>query len=152
MPPKSASKRDQVLWFLCAKCKANITTKDKEEHDALCPLDTTEHSSKCTFIRNARLYSNQINAKPATDDIRDLTVKQLSSLIFLSESVMNLCGFILGEQVMVQSSHARMVRSVWPLPNSLLTSVLVSEEGIQFFSIFLEIVLIKCLSKESFYL
>lgn len=134
MPPKSASKRDQVLWLLCERCKANITTKDKEEHDALCPLDTAEHASKCTFIRNAKLYSNQINAKPATDDIRDLTVKQLSSLIFLSESVMNLCGYTLGEQVLVQSSHARenerMVRSVWPLPNSLLTSVLVSEEGI----------------------
>lgn len=134
MPPKSATKRDQVLWFLCEKCKANVTTKEKDEHDSLCPLDTDDCLIKCTFIRNGKLYANQLNGKPITDDIRDLNLKQLNSLIFLSESVMNICGFILGEQVLVHSSPtkengARIVRSVWPLPNSLLTSVMVSEEG-----------------------
>lgn len=133
MPPKSASKREQVLWYLCEACKANITTKDREQHESLCPLNNIECLTKCSFVRDHKFHSNQLNIKSTVEDVRDLTAKQLSSLVYLSESVISLCGFILGEQVLVHSPHCNdqtpVVRFVWPIPNSFLTSVLVSADG-----------------------
>lgn len=134
MPPKSASKRDQVLWFLCEKCKANVASKDREQHDELCPLDTEESSSKCVFVRNGIFHSNKLAVKPITDDVRGMDFGQLSGLVFLSESAMTLCGFVLGETVVVRTMNGEpstpIVRNVWPLPNSSLTNVLVAKEGI----------------------
>lgn len=133
MPPKSASKREQVLWYLCEKCKANITSKEREQHDDVCPLDSIDSLTRFSFVRGGVLHSNQLNAKPITEDIRDLTAKQLNGLVFLSESVINLCGFVLGDQVLIHTPQspaiAPIVRSVWPTPNSFLTTVFVSEEG-----------------------
>lgn len=133
MPPKSASKREQILWYLCEQCKANIASKDREQHDALCPLTGVECLTRCSFVRDHKFHSNQLNVKRTADDVRNLTAKQFSSLVFLSESVISLCGFILGQHVLVHSPQydhsAPIVRCVWPLSNSLLTSVLVSEDG-----------------------
>lgn len=134
MPPKSATKREPVLWYLCEKCNANVTTKAKEQHEEICPLDTEESRSKCCFVRDEKFHSNQLGIKGITDDVRELNARQLKSLVFVSESVIGLCGFILGEPVVLRiqtdASATSVVRFIWPLPNSMLTNVQVAEEGI----------------------
>lgn len=133
MARKSSAKKEQILWVLCEKCKANITTKDQDHHDEFCPLENVALFSKCSFVRDNKLYSNQLMVKQTTDDVRDLSSKQLNSLVFLSESVINLCGLVFGDYVMIYSEQmpdrAPVVRTVWPTPSGFTTTVFVSEEG-----------------------
>lgn len=134
MSRKSLTKKEQTTWFQCEKCKANITTKDREQHAEFCPLADATHFTKCSFVRDNKLYSNQLMAKPPTDDyVRDLNQKQLNSLVFLSESAINLCGFIFGDYVVIRSiqqpSRAPVIRTVWPTSSNFSTTVFVSEEG-----------------------
>lgn len=133
MARKSSAKKEQIPWFLCEKCKANITTKDREQHDEYCPLEDAALFSKCSFVRDGKLFSNQLIPKQVTEDVRDLSSKQLNSLVFLSESVINLCGLVFGDYVMLYSvqlpDRAPVVRTVWPTPSGFTTTVFVSEEG-----------------------
>lgn len=133
MARRSSAKKEQNLWFLCEKCKANVTTKDRDQHDEFCPLENPAAFSKCSFVRDGKLYSNQLMVKSATDDIRDISSKQLNSLVFLSESVITLCGLVFGDYVMLYSAQlpdrTPVVRTVWPTPSSFTTTIFVSEEG-----------------------
>lgn len=133
MARRSSAKKEQILWFLCEKCKANITTKERDQHDEYCPLEDAAVFSKCSFVRDNKLFSNQLTVKSVTDDLKDLSSKQLNSLVCLSESVINLCGLVFGDYVMLYSEQvpdrAPVVRTVWPTPSSFTTTVFVSEEG-----------------------
>lgn len=139
MPPKSSSKKEAVLWYLCEQCKVNITSKDRDQHEEHCPIEQQEADEEplkpflCSYIRDQRLFSVSLNAKPVTEELSDLSGAQLKGLVFLSESVINLCGFILGDFVSLSSPQlpeiAPVVRTVWPVPDRFLTTVFVTDEG-----------------------
>lgn len=136
MSRKSLPKKDQVIWYLCAKCNSNIYVKDREQHSEYCPAI---ESTTCTIIRDKQLLSAQLIAQTITDELRGLNAKHLNNLVFLSESVFGLCDFVLGDNVLISSdalpNGVPIVRSVWPTPSSSTIPTLVSvvEEGICLF-------------------
>lgn len=134
MPPKSSAKKELILWYLCEKCKVNITSKDRDKHEDYCPIVT--HPGEpfiCSFVYDNKFYSTTLNPDPPTDClISNLPANQLNGYVFIRESVMNLCGFILGDWVVCTSPqlpHTQVVRSIWPVPDRFLTTVYVTVEG-----------------------
>lgn len=134
MPPKSSSKKEPILWFLCEKCKAYITSKDRDDnHDKHCPL-TKQHDSgriPCAYIFDKIFYAIALNSKPPAEELNDLTEKQLNNFIFLSESLMQLCDLTLNDFVVIHSLDDNkmipIVRTVWPIPNRYLTTIFVTD-------------------------
>ena len=141
MPPKSSShKKDNALqWFHCEKCNVNITSNDRELHENYCPITTYNDLSQPftnSFIYNKKLYSTTFGAKPSQININilndTLNPTQLNGFVFLSESVMNLCGFILGEKVSIcspQITPPAVIKTAWPIPDRFATSVFVTDYG-----------------------
>lgn len=132
MPPKSSSKKEQALWFLCEKCKVTVCSKDIQNHTEVCPI--TETSFSCCFIKDKKLYTNLVESKPLTDDIKSLTQNQLNGMIFVSEKAIKLCELIIGDYVLVQipqkTEFVPVVRKVWPIVDRFQTTVFVSAEGL----------------------
>lgn len=132
MPPKSSAKKEQALWFFCDKCKVYVTSKDIQNHVENCPITETSFSS--CFIKEKKLYTNLFEPKPLTDDIKNLTQKQLNGVIFISEKAIKLCELIIGDFVLIKipqkPDFVPVVRMVWPIVDRFQTTVFVSNEGL----------------------
>lgn len=146
MPPKSLSKKDQITWLLCEKCKIYITSKDRDKHGEDCSLQSdTNVSSKVnySFIQNKQLFSTNLCEKADfTGTVPDELLNDLNNLVFVSESVINLCGWTLRDFVMLESSSQDVipvVRRIWPIIDKNTPSVFVTNEGEIYF------ILIYCL-------
>lgn len=137
MPPKSSAKKEVIQWYFCEKCKVNITSKDRDQHDDHCPITSyknTEEAFSRSFAHNNKFYSITVNPQIPSDClISNLSENQLNGYVFISESVMNLCGFILGDWVICTSPQvqkiAPVVRSIWPVPDRFLTTIYLSPAG-----------------------
>lgn len=138
MPPKLSAKKEQFLWYLCETCKVNITSKDRDQHERHCPIRAYERPQEafdCSFVHNKMLYSNTFCPNPPIKDslVDDLAERQLNGFVFVSESVMNLCGFVLGDWVLCSSPQfpqlKPIVRSIWPISNVHMTTVFVTRDG-----------------------
>lgn len=138
MPPKSASKKDQIAWLLCEKCKVYITSKDRDKHEDDCPQTTINESTKVkySFIQNKQFFSTQLKTGPQailSDELNDLGSKYLNNLVFASESVMNLCDWIISDFVVLQPIESEncipVVRRVWPATDKNTSNIFVADEG-----------------------
>lgn len=166
MPPKLLSKKDQLTWLLCEKCKVYITSKDRDKHGEDCPLPNNNTSVKdafCSvkysFIQNKQLFSTNLCAVTTTttelsgilsDELLNLGPNYLNNVVFASEQVMNLCDWIISDFVVVQSSSADIipvVRRIWPVTDKNTSNVFVTNEGELFFycfHCFLSVCCIQC--------
>lgn len=144
MPPKSATKKDQITWLLCEKCKVYVTSKDRDEHGDDCPLpdfcNETNGSGnvKYSFIQNKKLFLKNLCEKTdltgcvSEELLNDLSSKYLNNLVFASESVMNLCNWIISDFVTLQSTSQNVVpvvRRIWPITDKSASNVFVTDEG-----------------------
>lgn len=134
MPPKSSAKKEQILWYLCEKCKVNITSTDREQHESkYCPIiPDSSRPLTTSFIYQKTLYSTTISTKlPQLSDLNDLPENLLNNFIYVSEGAMNLCGFILGDSVILTSPQCTevVVRTIWPISDRFLTTVYLNENG-----------------------
>lgn len=141
MPPKSSSKKDQFSWLLCEKCKIYITSKDRSKHEEDCPIpnEITEYTPwKYSFVRSKQIHAQQLceatgQTAILTDELlSDLGTKYLSNLVFVSESVMNLCDWIISDFVVLQptcDNHIPVVKRVWPAVDKNTSNVFVTDEG-----------------------
>lgn len=142
MPPKSSnSKKNQNSWFFCAKCETNLISKDRDGHEKICDeiFCGKESQSVCKtdFIRKHMLHTSTIGKRDfSIEELKDVSEKQLNNLIFISEGVMKLCNFIIGQDVSISSEFqttdpapaVKMVRKVWPIPEKFLTTVFFSSQ------------------------
>lgn len=141
MPPKSSTKKDHPppLWLVCDKCRVHITSKEREQHESHCPVDYWESPAgakllPCSFVHDRHLYTTSVTAKfPADSRITDLAESQLNGIVCVSESTMSLCGWMLADLVVCSSPQlpddVPVVRTVWPVPDRVGTTVFVSESG-----------------------
>lgn len=139
MPPKtpSSSRKEPILWYLCETCQVNITSKDRDQHDRHCPITTGHHHQpfSTSFVHNKTIYSATVVGRPPTaaSFVSDLPESQLNGMIFISEAAMQLCGFVLGDWVSCTSpqfpDRAAIVRTVWPMPNTDLTTIFITVDG-----------------------
>lgn len=132
MSRKSLPKKDAIVWYLCAKCNANVYVKDREEHSEHCPVI---ESTTCAAIRDKRMVSARLSIQPMTEELRALNARHLINLVFIHESVFGLCEFVLGDYVLISSpalpNGIPIVRMAWPSSNSSMvpTAIGVTDEG-----------------------
>ena len=112
-------------WFQCEKCEAYILNRDIENHEGFCPPKT--ENIQHTFVYQQVLCG--ILDTKSNEDIKNLSSTQKDGLVFLSQAAMQLCGFTIGENVVVQSLTANavpIVQKAWPTNEKSLTSILVT--------------------------
>lgn len=138
MAPKSSSKKDQIAWLLCDKCKVYITSKERDKHEVDCPVQIVSDEPfrvNYSFIQNKQFFSTQLKTDPQailSDELNDLGSKYLNSLVFASESVMNLCDWIISDFVVLQPTSENcipVVKRVWPATDKNTSNVFVADEG-----------------------
>lgn len=134
MPPKSSAKKEPPpVWFACDKCPVYITSKEREQHEPLCPI-VPGQSFPCSFIHDSHLYATSVVGKPPADSlITDLSESQQNGFVWIGESTMNLCGWMLGDLVVCSSPQlpdvVPVVRTIWPVPDRLGATVFVTHRG-----------------------
>lgn len=125
MPPKS--KKSSIIWNQCEKCGISIVSKDTEIHSNNCPPDLEKW--KHPFIYEGLLYST-LGIK-SSDEYNGLSVKHINEYVFLSQNVMQICGFVIGEYILLHITDTNLwvVKRAWPCFEKSLTSVLLTEKG-----------------------
>uniref|UniRef100_T1GNG6 Uncharacterized protein n=1 Tax=Megaselia scalaris TaxID=36166 RepID=T1GNG6_MEGSC len=111
MPPKSSSsKKNQISWFCCEKCSTNIIIKDRNGHEKTCDKFQngdifSEEVLKTDFVRDGVLHTSTIEKRTfAVEELKDVSEKQLNNLVFVSEGVMKLCKFSIGQDLLVSTN------------------------------------------------
>lgn len=130
MPPKI--KKPNVIWNICENCAVNIISKDVEIHSGHCPPDLKKW--KHPFVREGNFFSTL--AIKSNDDYNGLSIKHVNEYVFLSQNVMQVCGFVIGNYVLLQikDKNLWLVKRAWPCFEKSLTSVLLNEKGLFYFS------------------
>lgn len=140
MPPRTSAKKEPApLWYLCEQCQVNITSKDRDQHDQHCPLQPDADGRQpfaCSYVHDRLLYAASVSPRLPSDTlIADLPPAQLNGFVYVSESTMAVCGWILGDLVACRSPQLAAekvpatVRSVWPVPDRFGATVFIPEEG-----------------------
>uniref|UniRef100_A0A6P7FJ83 ATPase family protein 2 homolog n=1 Tax=Diabrotica virgifera virgifera TaxID=50390 RepID=A0A6P7FJ83_DIAVI len=118
------------LWMQCDQCSIFLTTKDTEHHIKDCPPDFK--GGTYSFIKEEVLYGN-ISQK-VNEEIKNITPRERSNLVFLSESVIRLCSLAIGDWAVIHSldgSGSPVARIVWPTVEKAVTSVLFTKHGLE---------------------
>lgn len=124
--PKSAKGSS---WLLCEKCKSYIINKDLERHKNDCPpkLETFSYG----FISSEGVLHSSIDIK-TNEDIKSLTQSEKDSMVFLSQSAIQLCNLSFGDWAIIKPLHekiAPVVRTVWPTVEKSSSCVLFTKSG-----------------------
>lgn len=141
MAPKSSSKKDQIAWLLCEKCKVYITSKDRDKHEKHCPFPNEISASievTYSFIHSKQFFSTHLCEKTdqtailSDELLNDLGSNYLNNLVFASESAINLCDWIVSDFVVIQpvsENFVPVVRRIWPVTDKNTSNVFVTDEG-----------------------
>ncbi|KAH8402907.1 hypothetical protein KR222_000026 [Zaprionus bogoriensis] len=134
MPPKSSNKKNQqATWLRCETCGVHITSKARDTHQEHCPI--TEETSGAEYIRNGALYTDSLLQRNfEVESLKDLPAKYANMLIFLSEGAIQFAELHIGQQVVIGLARkadempAPLVRTIWPVPETFLTTAFVTAE------------------------
>lgn len=140
MPPKSSSKKDHIAWLLCERCKVHLASKDRDKHEEDCPIpNETSTSCKYSFIQSKKFHTQHLceidQSLPILSDelLTDLDAKYLNNLIFASDTVMNLCEWVISDYVVIrptgEGKFIPIVRKVWPVTDRNTSNVFVTDDG-----------------------
>lgn len=129
MPPKTRSK-SSPLWHRCEKCQVVLPSKDLNIHqEGSCPpqIESWTHG----FIKKKVLYS-WLGEVSSADSLPALPSEEIENMVFVSLSAIQLCGFFIGDPVLVEARGCLAIKSVWPTTEKTVTSVLLTKEGLEF--------------------
>jgi len=118
-------------WKICEKCNIYITSKEHEKHTENCE-NKTEIKLK-SYICDDKFYTDQLDEKAPSDDIADLSEKQINNLIFLSKLTMHTCNILLGDFVIIEESGSNkipIIRRAWPTTDRFITKIFVCKNGL----------------------
>lgn len=120
MPPKT--RKSLGMWFQCEKCAINILQKDTDRHEKDCPPDPNNYTYE--YIQNDVLYGH-VDVK-TNEEIKGLSQSERDNVVFLSQSVIQLCSLSIGDWAEIRSDQlsAPIARTVWPTSEKTITSVL----------------------------
>lgn len=126
---------------MCEKCKVFITARDRDKHEDDCPFPTQIDESvnvKYSFIQHKQLFATQLHEKTdvaavlSNELLNDLGANYLNGLVLASETVMNLCDWIVSDFVVLQPTSedfVPVVRRVWPVADKNTANVFVTDDG-----------------------
>lgn len=117
MPPKT---KKNPVWHQCENCSVNVSFKESKNHSSECP--SSSKSWKTPYVNSNILHTFLETVKP--DDLKTIEDEISDGFIFISISALQLCGFVIGEPILIQSCDQNispMVRSIWPIQSSIPT-------------------------------
>lgn len=117
MPPKS---KKNPVWYQCENCSVNVSFKELKNHSSECP--SSSKSWKIPHVNSNVLYSILETARP--DDLKTINDEISDGFVFISIAALQLCGFVIGEPILIQSCDLNispMVRYIWPIQSSIPT-------------------------------
>ncbi|KAF5275487.1 hypothetical protein FQA39_LY18642 [Lamprigera yunnana] len=124
--PKN-NKKGTTSWVQCDNCQANILQNSKDFHFKDCPPSLVNVNSN--FVLNGTLYGT-LDIK-VNEDIKGVTSHECNNLVFLSQSVIQLCNLSIGEYAIVSNGIISSAHRVWPTAEKSLTSVLFTKIGLE---------------------
>lgn len=127
MPRKG--RKSVSLWNECENCACIINAKDLEVHSSSCPPN--ENNWNHSYIKQQTLFSTcedvEIKALPSW-----MKSEMIEDIIFLSQSVMQICGFIIGFPLVVRISEQKFIKRAWPSSEGCLTSAMLLKEALEY--------------------
>lgn len=128
------SKNANSPWMKCEKCSSSILNKDCDRHMQDCPPNFTEISH--SFIANSTLYGGTLNEKQ-NPDVKNLTSREKDNLVFVSQSIIQLCSLAIGEWAVIKALNNKetspVAKIVWPTNEKSITSILLTTNGTKCF-------------------
>lgn len=122
----SKTKKGGTSWVKCDNCDSSITQKDVEIHSSNCPPELYEFSH--SFVLRGVLHST-LGIK-TNEEIKGISAHDKNNLVFLSQSVIQLCGLVIGDWAVLQNeSNKSFARIVWPTTEKSVSSVLITQHG-----------------------
>lgn len=123
--PKSSK---STPWVTCQNCSATILNKDSGQHKNDCPPDLD--NLKYDLIINGALHGS-VDAK-SNEDIKNLSSNEKDSMVFLSQSVIQIINLSIGGFAVVSSVgdlNGPIVRTVWPTAEKSSSCILFTKNG-----------------------
>ncbi|EFA02694.2 Transitional endoplasmic reticulum ATPase TER94-like Protein [Tribolium castaneum] len=118
------NKKGSSPWFQCEKCLIHVTNKDIDKHSSDCPPNSNSYN----FIQNQVLFGT-LDIK-VNEEIKGVVDKD--SLVFLSQSAIQLCGLSIGEWGLLEFEDLPPVaKVVWPTTEKSLTGVLLTKHAMK---------------------
>ncbi|KAI4486223.1 hypothetical protein M0802_012462 [Mischocyttarus mexicanus] len=125
MSPKARKSLSSLTT--CEKCQCTYGQNDITLHESNCPpsFDNWNHS----FIFNDILHSRlEIYNAPAPTNI---SVQDLNDMVFVSQTVMQLCNIAIGDPVIIATKNSIIVKIAWLANDKSLLSVSLSKSTIE---------------------
>lgn len=122
------SKKVSTVWMQCDKCSTTLLNRDAEKHLNDCPPN--QRDINYYFIRNNILFG--ILDSKTNEEVKNLSSREIDNLVFLSQSVIQMCSLAIGEWVIVKllsDNFPPVAKLVWPTTEKTLTSVLFTKNG-----------------------
>ncbi|KAJ8931196.1 hypothetical protein NQ314_015919 [Rhamnusium bicolor] len=122
-------KKNFLPWIQCHKCLASLLNKDIDFHSKDCPPNLQKIAYN--FVKDEVLYGT-LDVKN-NEDIKNLSSSEKDNLVFLSQSVIQLCSLSISEWAIVQlldNTVPPVAKIVWPTIEKSLTSVMFTKNGL----------------------
>ncbi|XP_077284953.1 ATPase family gene 2 protein homolog A [Arctopsyche grandis] len=123
MPPKS---KKAPNWFKCDKCLASVAYKDSKNHPGECP---SALNSWLTPFVSSSILNTTLDTKDLNED-NTVPPEMANNLIFVNPYAMELCNFVIGDPVLIESNAndiPSIVRLVWPISSTIPTFASIPE-------------------------
>lgn len=107
------SRKSNSHWYQCESCTTILNNKDVEHHLSDCPPKYTNISYN--FIKDKKLTALLLEKN--TTDIKLSSDIDFHNFIFLSPEILQLCGFAIGDWVLVSGFNneiSSIAKLVWP--------------------------------------
>lgn len=119
-------KKASTPWLQCEKCLTHIINKDIDKHSSDCPPNLNNYN----FVQNEVLFGH-LDIK-VNEEIKGIV--DTDSLVFLSQSAIQLCGLSIGEWALIEFDNSPPVaKVVWPTTEKSTTSVLLTKHGTHYY-------------------
>lgn len=123
----SKSRKSLSSLTTCDKCQCTLAQKDLPLHETNCPPSTEDWNH--SFILNDTLHSTlEIYNAQAPPNI---SIRDLNDMIFISQSVMQLCNIAIGDPVTVATKDSVIIKTAWPTNEKSLLSASLSKPTIE---------------------
>ncbi|XP_046387437.1 ATPase family protein 2 homolog [Ischnura elegans] len=132
MSPKL--KKNVFSWHACEKCGIILATKDLQVHSNYSCAINGEANPVHGFVKESVLV-NRVEELCLEGGVKYLPHSDAAYYVYLSESSMQLCGLVIGGFCFVKYPGGSAVRSVWPMYEKSLTSLMMTAEGLQFLEV-----------------
>nr|XP_012221283.1 PREDICTED: spermatogenesis-associated protein 5 [Linepithema humile] len=122
----SKSRKSLSTWYTCEKCKSVMLEKDAHKH-VKCPsteCGSFETAESWTYpFHYMNIFHSAISRVEECELLDEVSAARYDDAVFLSKSVMDLCGIEAGSLCLLVTTEVLSVKIAYPVEDQSLTSV-----------------------------